>query len=201
MPLCPTRSASCLATPLLLLLISTLVAATTNVVVEEPEGWGLNVQNLRRGIEKVDNYLESMVEFFGGYNGECQYRCKHGAVPVPRKDYKAALPNGCATSLMGVQALDGLDLGIPSMTKCCNQLDICYESCGASKNVCDARFRICLSSICTDLRKTLGFISKIDACETGAEFLYKTVTSFGCKSFLNSQRASCYCEGEDKDEL
>nr|WLG15555.1 phospholipase A2 [Lethenteron camtschaticum] len=191
MPLCPTRSASCLATPLLLLLISTLVAATTNVVVEEPEGWGLNVQNLRRGIKKVDNYLQSMVEFFGGYNGECRYRCKHGvagAVPVERKDDKAALRTGCATSLLGVQGLDGLVLGITSMTNCC-------------KNVCDARFRICLSSICTDLRKTLGFISKIDACETGAEFLYKTVTSFGCKSFLNSQRASCYCEGEDKDEL
>lgn len=166
---------------------------------DEKSGWGL--PDVRRGIETVDGYLESVVEFFGGYNGECQYRCRYGIAPVPQPDYKPSLPNGCASSLVGMHMLEGYDMGIPAMTKCCNQLDMCYDSCGSSKNVCDARFRICLSSICTDLRKTLGFISKIDACESGAEILYRTVTSFGCKPFMDSQRASCFCPEEEREEL
>lgn len=54
-----------------------------------------------------------------------------------------------------------LDLGIPAMTKCCNQLDMCYENCGTSKYDCDSRFRSCLHGICSDLKKSLGFVSKV----------------------------------------
>lgn len=54
-----------------------------------------------------------------------------------------------------------LDLGIPAMTKCCNQLDICYDTCGANKYRCDAKFRWCLHSICSDLKRSLGFVSKV----------------------------------------
>lgn len=57
--------------------------------------------------------------------------------------------------------LSQLDLGIPAMTKCCNQLDTCYENCGASKYDCDSRFRSCLYAICSDLKKSLGFVSKV----------------------------------------
>lgn len=55
-----------------------------------------------------------------------------------------------------------LDLGIPAMTKCCNQLDICYDTCGANKYRCDAKFRWCLHSICSDLKRSLGFVSKVE---------------------------------------
>lgn len=55
-----------------------------------------------------------------------------------------------------------LDLGIPAMTKCCNQLDVCYDTCGANKYRCDAKFRWCLHSICSDLKRSLGFVSKVE---------------------------------------
>lgn len=48
------------------------------------------------------------------------------------------------------------------MTKCCNQLDICYDTCGANKYRCDAKFRWCLHSICSDLKRSLGFVSKVE---------------------------------------
>ncbi|KTG46905.1 hypothetical protein cypCar_00032883 [Cyprinus carpio] len=39
------------------------------------------------------------------------------------------------------------------------------------------------------------------ACETFADTMYNTVWTLGCRPFMNGQRASCYCEGEEKDEL
>lgn len=54
-----------------------------------------------------------------------------------------------------------LDLGIPAMTTCCNQLDVCYETCGTDKYDCDSEFRSCLHGICSDINKSLGFASKV----------------------------------------
>lgn len=54
-----------------------------------------------------------------------------------------------------------LDLGIPAMTQCCNKLDMCYGTCGTNKYDCDAEFRLCLHSICTDINKSLGFTSHL----------------------------------------
>lgn len=39
------------------------------------------------------------------------------------------------------------------------------------------------------------------ACETVADTLFNTVWTLGCRPYMNSQRAACYCEGEEKDEL
>lgn len=54
-----------------------------------------------------------------------------------------------------------LNIGIPSLTKCCNQHDRCYETCGKSKNDCDEEFQYCLSKICRDVQKTLGLAQHI----------------------------------------
>lgn len=59
-----------------------------------------------------------------------------------------------------------VDLGIPAMTKCCNQLDMCYDTCGSNKYRCDSKFRWCLHSICSDLKKSLGFMSKVEGQST-----------------------------------
>lgn len=47
------------------------------------------------------------------------------------------------------------------MTTCCNQLDVCYETCGTNKYDCDSEFRSCLHGICSDINKSLGFASKV----------------------------------------
>lgn len=39
------------------------------------------------------------------------------------------------------------------------------------------------------------------ACETMADTLFNTVWTLGCRSYMNSQRAACVCEGEERDEL
>uniref|UniRef100_A0A4W4F9B0 Group XIIB secretory phospholipase A2-like protein n=2 Tax=Electrophorus TaxID=8004 RepID=A0A4W4F9B0_ELEEL len=166
---------------------------------EDETDWGFG--SIRDSFQAVNNYFDSVVELMGGRNGVCQYRCRYGKAPQARPSYQMPEPNGCTSSLLGFQVPDSLDMGIPAMTKCCNQLDICYDTCGSNKYRCDTKFRWCLHSICGDLKKSLGFVSKVEACEMFADTMYNTVWTLGCRPFMNSQRAACICEGEEKDEL
>ncbi|XP_010866410.1 group XIIB secretory phospholipase A2-like protein isoform X2 [Esox lucius] len=161
----------------------------------EDSGWGL--ASIRDSLQATNGYFDSLVELMGGPNGVCQYVCKYGETPVHRQGYTTTEPNGCASDVIGFQ----FDLGIPAMTQCCNQLDSCYDTCGSIKHHCDTQYRWCLHAICSDLKKSLGFVSKVKACESVADTLYSTVWTLGCRSFMNSQREACYCEGEDRDEL
>lgn len=94
-----------------------------------------------------------------------------------------------------------LNIGIPSLTKCCNQHDRCYETCGKGKNDCDEEFQSCLSKICRDVQKTLGLSQNVQACETTVELLFDSVIHLGCKPYLDSQRAACWCRYEEKTDL
>ncbi|KAM9363204.1 group XIIB secretory phospholipase A2-like protein [Symphorus nematophorus] len=166
---------------------------------DENSDWGLN--SLRGGFESVGGYFDSVLEFMGGRDGVCQYRCRYGKAPLPRPGYQMPEPDGCSSYFFGLPVPEGMDMGIPAMTKCCNQLDMCYDTCGSNKYRCDSKFRWCLHSICSDLKKSLGFVSKVEACETVADTLFNTVWTLGCRPYMNSQRAACYCQGEEKDEL
>ncbi|KAI5108524.1 group XIIB secretory phospholipase A2-like protein isoform X1, partial [Silurus meridionalis] len=166
---------------------------------EEDSDWGMG--SIRGSFQAVNGYFDSLLELMGGRDGVCQYRCRYGKAPQARPTYQMPEPNGCTSSLLGFQVPESFDMGIPAMTKCCNQLDICYDTCGSNKYRCDTKFRWCLHSICSDLKKSLGFMSKVEACEAFADTMYNTVWTLGCRPFMNSQRAACICEGEEKDEL
>ncbi|CAL8300055.1 unnamed protein product [Merluccius merluccius] len=165
----------------------------------EESGWGLSA--VRSSFQAINGYFDSMVELVGGRNGVCQYRCRHGLLPEPRPGYQLPEPNGCSSSLVGMQVDGPFDLGIPAMTACCDKLDMCYDTCSASKSRCDSKFRWCLHSICKDLKTSLGFVSKVQACESAADTLYNTVWTLGCRPYMNSQRAACVCTEEEREEL
>ncbi|KAF7661308.1 hypothetical protein LDENG_00264730 [Lucifuga dentata] len=165
------------------------------VTTIEASSW--TISSIRGSFQSLHGYFCSLVELVGGHNGMCQYRCRHGKLPQPRPGYQLPEPNGCSSSLVGFQ----FDLGIPAMTNCCNHLDVCYDTCGTSKDHCDSKFRFCLHDICSDLKKSLGFESKGETCESVADGLYNTVWTLGCRPYMNSQRAACFCEEEEKEEL
>ncbi|XP_052600900.1 group XIIB secretory phospholipase A2-like protein isoform X1 [Peromyscus californicus insignis] len=167
---------------------------------ESYSDWGL--RHLRGSFESVNSYVDSFMELLGGKNGVCQYRCRYGKAPMPRPGYKPQEPNGCGSYFLGIKVPGSMDLGIPAMTKCCNQLDVCYDTCGANKYRCDAKFRWCLHSICSDLKRSLGFVSNVEAaCDSLADTVFNTVWTLGCRPFMNSQRAACICAEEEKEEL
>ncbi|XP_032087819.1 group XIIB secretory phospholipase A2-like protein isoform X2 [Thamnophis elegans] len=157
--------------------------------------WGIGT--IRDGIDAVNGYFDFVSELLGGKNGVCQYKCRYGKAPLPRPNYKSPEPNGCSSYFLGLK----LDMGIPAMTKCCNQVDACYDTCGSNKYRCDAKFRWCMQSICSDLKRSLGFVSKVEACESIADTIFQTVRTLGCRPFMNSQRSACICNEEERDEL
>lgn len=95
--------------------------------------------------------------------------------------------NGCGSLLFGVH----LNIGIPSLIKCCNQHDRWYETCSKRKNDCDKEFQYYLSKNCQNVQKTLGLAQHVQACETTEELLFGSVILLGCKPYLDSQRAAC----------
>ncbi|XP_011801170.1 PREDICTED: group XIIA secretory phospholipase A2 [Colobus angolensis palliatus] len=159
--------------------------------------WRATLKTIRNGVHKIDTYLNAALDLLGGEDGLCQYKCSDGSKPFPRYGYKPSPPNGCGSPLFGVH----LNIGIPSLTKCCNQHDRCYETCGKSKNDCDEEFQYCLSKICRDIQKTLGLTQHVQACETTVELLFDSVIHLGCKPYLDSQRAACRCHYEEKTDL
>ncbi|XP_060895485.1 group XIIB secretory phospholipase A2-like protein isoform X2 [Labrus mixtus] len=175
--------------------VPTEQALNAPLAQEESSSWSFN--SIRSSFQTVNGYFDSLVELVGGQDGVCQYRCRYGEIPQSRPGYQLPEPNGCSSSLVGFQ----LDMGIPAMTKCCDQLDMCYDTCGAGKYDCDSKFRSCLHDICSDVNKSLGFVSKVEACESMADTLFNTVWTLGCRPYMNSQRAACVCAGEERDEL
>ncbi|MGH0153733.1 UNVERIFIED_CONTAM: hypothetical protein FKN15_025555 [Acipenser sinensis] len=87
------------------------------------------------------------------------------------------------------------------MTKCCNQHDRCYDTCGSKKHDCDEEFQFCLSKICRGVQKTLGLSQNVQACESAVGLLFDAVMHLGCKPYLDSQRSSCMCRYEEKVDL
>ncbi|CAB1327316.1 unnamed protein product [Coregonus sp. 'balchen'] len=78
------------------------------------------------------------------------------------------------------------DIGIPSLTKCCNQHDRCYDTCNRDKHDCDDEFQECLETI---------------SCENTVTLLFEAVMHMGCKPYMDSQRDSCICKFEVKRDL
>lgn len=96
------------------------------------------------------------------------------------------------------------------MTKCCDQHDICYDTCRNDKETCDVEFRKCLYKYCDSYEKSLGGGTMMKgkrnvqtnfkvlsffflACKGAAKVLYTGTLTFGCKAYLDAQSKACFC--------
>uniref|UniRef100_A0A8C9X9L7 Phospholipase A2, group XIIA n=1 Tax=Sander lucioperca TaxID=283035 RepID=A0A8C9X9L7_SANLU len=160
---------------------------------QEPKtpDWRTTLKTIRNGIHKIDTYLNVALDLFGGDDGLCHYKCSDGKILL---------------SFFFLKGSDRpfffqFDIGIPSMTKCCNQHDRCYDTCGREKHECDDQFQDCLETICRNVQRTLGLAKSVQACESAVTLLFDAVMHLGCKPYLDSQRESCMCQYEVKREL
>ncbi|XP_047560398.1 group XIIA secretory phospholipase A2-like [Lutra lutra] len=184
--------------PALALVILLFVSATLRCQEQaQTTYWWATLKTIQNGVHKIDMYLNAALDLLGGEDGLCQYKCNEGSKPFPGYGYNPSLPNGCGSPLFGVH----LNIGIPSLTKCCNQHGRCYETRSKSKNDCNEEFQPCLSKILRDVQKTLGLAQHVQACETTAELLFNSVMHLGCKPYLDSQRATRRCCCKEKSDL
>lgn len=104
------------------------------------------------------------------------------------------------------------------MENCCNEHDLCYDTCNNDKQMCDLDYRRCLLKICErasvfgeigvkgiiwcETRNTIGgqqiINSLLSGCKLAANTLFSTTVTLGCKSYQDSQAKSCYCPAEEK---
>uniref|UniRef100_A0A8C7TGR0 Phospholipase A2 group XIIA n=1 Tax=Oncorhynchus mykiss TaxID=8022 RepID=A0A8C7TGR0_ONCMY len=128
----------------------------------------MTLKAIRNGIHNIDKYLNKIytikkdlnvvLDLLGGHDGMCHYECIDGKVPPSaRPGYRPSPTNGCGTPLLGFQ----FDIGIPSLTKCCNQHHRCYDTCNRDKHDCDDEFQGCLETICRRLQKMLGLAQSV----------------------------------------
>lgn len=76
------------------------------------------------------------------------------------------------------------DIGIPSMTKCCNQHDRCYDTCGREKHDCDEQFQDCLETICRNVQRTLGLSQSVQGNRTN-QWFSRLIYSYPCNMLVN----------------
>ncbi|KAK3554549.1 hypothetical protein QTP70_025502 [Hemibagrus guttatus] len=137
---------------LLLLCGTFLSSAGLDDFEPQTPDWRKTLKTIRNGIHKIDTFLNYALDLIGGSDGLCQFKCNDGYKPIARPHYKHSPPNGCGSPLFGFH----FDIGIPSMTKCCNLHDRCYDTCGQEKRDCDDQFHVCLETICRNVQITLG---------------------------------------------
>lgn len=80
------------------------------------------------------------------------------------------------------------------MENCCNDHDICYDTCLKDKELCDIEFKRCLYNYCdTHEKSAIGsVVSK--GCKAAAKMLFTGTMTLGCRSYLDAQERGCYCK-------
>ncbi|KAK3911721.1 Group XIIA secretory phospholipase A2 [Frankliniella fusca] len=139
----------------------------------------------------LDNFIHVAKKFRGvsevlnaAVEEDCHFLCPNGMKPTANKYHKPS-SNGC-----GPIPTDALPAS--EMTECCNQHDICYDTCNSGKEKCDFDMRRCLYKICDSHSQSVGAaLTKV--CKTVAKTLFSGTMTLGCKSYLDAQKNACYC--------
>ncbi|KAA0183557.1 hypothetical protein HAZT_HAZT007954 [Hyalella azteca] len=127
-------------------------------------------------------FLDSNIE------EECRYECKRGYKPVPDHTHQPSF-NGCGS--LGF-SISGENLPFEKMETCCNEHDLCYDTCNNDKEICDLHFKKCLYDICK--RETVkNDILQEKTCKASSKLLYTSTISLGCMSYKEAQKKACNC--------
>jgi secretory phospholipase A2 len=108
-----------------------------------------------------------------------QPRCSTGTYGA-LSGYTAST-NGCGSYGVSADAPFGA-------TPCCNQHDLCYQSCNTTKSKCDDAFDQCMKTACDDDND----LEKV-ACRVQAEAFFNAVMDVGCKAYKKNQGEACGC--------
>ncbi|KAF5306265.1 hypothetical protein FQA39_LY08963 [Lamprigera yunnana] len=142
-----------------------------------------NVVTVAKKFKTLHEVFDAAVE------ENCVFKCPvDGVVPKPNKNH-VPKANGCGT--LGLNIDESL-LHVSEMIKCCNQHDICYDTCNTNKEVCDVDFKQCLYRFCDSYEKNVGD-KVVKACKGTAKILFTGTLALGCKAYLDAQEKACYC--------
>jgi len=142
--------------------------------------------------DKLVGVFNSVLELLGEVKrdmpsgGGCQRHCPPGQF---LKQIKEPEYDGCGSYDFHLNT-DSL----PPITECCNQHDICYDTCGEDRDDCDRRLKACVKQACNTLKEDHAITEKgYEECNELSQIVFNTVNLLGCKAFRKSQEKSCDC--------
>ncbi|CAM1304269.1 PLA2G12A (predicted) [Pycnogonum litorale] len=144
---------------------------------------GHEIDRLATGLETVSGIIDSAID------EDCEFACPEGT-RMKKNVFHEPVSNGCGS--FGI-SLDAENLPVKTMTKCCDQHDLCYSVCFSDRDICDLKFKKCLYGSC---KVDENDISSLDhkQCKAVAKMLYLGTLALGCKAFQNAQEDACVCE-------
>ncbi|KAL1441213.1 hypothetical protein MTO96_031261 [Rhipicephalus appendiculatus] len=141
------------------------------------------IKAIRNGLNTVEDVLKDSKE------PGCAYKCPDGSLPKPKIGYKAD-SNGCGA--YGFQ-MEAKELPHKEMNSCCHKHDLCYGTCLADKDECDARFLSCLDIVCDKKAGRSHKDRNSQGCKAAARAFYTGSQYLGCKAYKDAQKQACYC--------
>ncbi len=137
------------------------------------------------GRELIECPITGMVRRLRSTGGCFEYRTK-----IPKKNYTPT-SNGCGSDDIIGGVIPNSSFGA-SFKKDCNNHDICYGTCGKTKDSCDKMFY-------NDLMKTchaIGFTNAVDVlltiqCNDQAAIYYKAVVFAAGSAYQDAQSEAC----------
>lgn len=82
------------------------------------------------------------------------------------------------------------------MNNCCDEHDMCYDTCNKDKELCDIEFKRCLYNYCGQYEQNaVGGDIVVSGCKGAAKMLFTATLTLGCKSYRDAQAKACYCGG------
>ncbi|KAK9887816.1 hypothetical protein WA026_000131 [Henosepilachna vigintioctopunctata] len=142
-----------------------------------------NLINVANKFKNLNDVFDSAVE------EDCIFKCPNDEPPKPNWNH-VPKANGCGSLGLSIPTEF---LPVTEMTKCCDKHDICYDTCNKEKELCDVEFKRCLYKYCETYTHSIGGISTVKACKGAAKMLFTGTLTFGCKSYLDSQKEACFC--------
>jgi len=131
---------------------------------------------------------------------ECDFECPRGQRVVANGRHKPS-SNGCGALNVFFDETDASPVRLDAkFTGCCDQHDLCYDTCGSDKDACDLAFRKCMYAVCKE-KPGVELIHR-KPCKVNARAAFLLVVAVGCQMYKDAQREACECVADSrKNEL
>ncbi|CAG9856961.1 unnamed protein product [Phyllotreta striolata] len=142
-----------------------------------------NFVNVAKKFRTMSDVFDAAVE------EDCIFKCPNNEEPRPNRNH---IPTADGCGSLGVK-IDSNYLPVGEMTKCCDEHDICYDTCRKNKEICDVEFKRCLYKYCDGYEGSVASGTIVKACKGAAKMLFTGTLTLGCRAYLDAQSQACYC--------
>ena len=139
-----------------------------------------------KAVKKFEEFVDNTIE------EDCYFECPKGQELSGAKKEHVRTSNGCGSlDIIFDDSENSLIHVEKEFSECCNVHDVCYDTCGEDKDLCDLAFRKCLYKVCRKDEHKRFLDNK--KCKLKAKLFYMAVVGVGCQPYKAAQKNACDC--------